>query len=176
MSKSLLERFDEDYIRNVFKTSNTVDECCKKLQTITKYVGKYAKLLNCEEDYKRIKNNKADPIHNYPDAYEKTKGEKGNCVFRIIPEIWIKYVLENKIECYKAWKVLKILVQTGYKEYKCECCGISEWNDKPISLQLHHINGNHKDNSLENIQILCPNCHTQTDNYGSKNTVEKRKC
>lgn len=48
MSVSLLDRYGEDYIRNVFKTSNTVDECCEKLQTIPKYVGYYAKELGCE--------------------------------------------------------------------------------------------------------------------------------
>lgn len=173
MSTSLLEKFGEDYIREVFKSSNTVNECCEKLQTITKYVSKYAKLLGCEEDYKRIKNNKLDPMHNYPDAYQKCKINNIGTI-KIIPEIWIKYVLENKITCDKSWKVLNVLVDTGYKEYKCECCGINEWNGKRITLQLHHKNGNHKDNSLENLEILCPNCHTQTDNYGSKNTSEKR--
>ncbi len=67
--------------------------------------------------------------------------------------------------------ILKRLVENGYKEYKCENpeCGISKWCGKGITLQVHHINGNHNDNRLENLQILCPNCHTQTDNYGSKN-------
>ena len=45
------------------------------------------------------------------------------------------------------------------------CCGITEWNNKPIVLQLHHIDGNHNNNNLENLQLLCPNCHSQTENY-----------
>lgn len=67
------------------------------------------------------------------------------------------------------------LFESGLKEYKCECCGISEWQGKPITLQVHHINGNHFDNSLENIQILCPNCHSQTDNYCAKNRSDKKQ-
>lgn len=63
----------------------------------------------------------------------------------------------------------------GYREYKCECCGISEWNNKPLTLQIHHINGDNKDNRLENIQILCPNCHTQTDNYARSNSTKSFK-
>lgn len=50
----------------------------------------------------------------------------------------------------------------------CEKCGIENWNNKPIVMQLHHINGDSKDNTLENLQLLCPNCHSQTDNYRNK--------
>lgn len=61
--------------------------------------------------------------------------------------------------------VIKRRLLNGYKKYKCECCGISEWNGKPIILQLHHINRNRRDDRLENLQLLCPNCHSQTDNF-----------
>lgn len=57
------------------------------------------------------------------------------------------------------------LVKENLIEDKCAICGISSWMNKPITLQLHHINGNHYDNRLENLQVLCPNCHSQTDNY-----------
>lgn len=61
------------------------------------------------------------------------------------------------------------LFSEGVKDQKCEICGQSnEWMGKPLSLQLHHINGNHRDNRLENLMILCPNCHTQTDNYSGR--------
>ena len=69
---------------------------------------------------------------------------------------------------YNRTKLKARLVKEGLKEYKCECCGITEWNGKPIALQLHHINGIHNDNRLSNLQLLCPNCHSQTENFGTK--------
>lgn len=64
------------------------------------------------------------------------------------------------------------LLKAKIKQNKCEKCGISEWCGKPISIQLHHIDGNRTNNSLENLIMLCPNCHSQTDNYCGKN-IEK---
>lgn len=55
------------------------------------------------------------------------------------------------------------------RPYQCECCGLTEWNEKPIRLQVHHIDGNRQHNTRDNLQILCPNCHSQTDNWCSKN-------
>lgn len=69
---------------------------------------------------------------------------------------------------YPSGKLLKRLFEERIKEQKCECCGITEWQNKPITLQLHHINGNHNDDRLANLMVLCPNCHSQTDNWGNK--------
>lgn len=66
-------------------------------------------------------------------------------------------------------KLKNRLLAEGLKEHKCEYCGIIEWNGKPAPIELDHINGNHHDNRLENLRILCPNCHAQTDTYRGKN-------
>lgn len=50
----------------------------------------------------------------------------------------------------------------------CEICGISNWQDKPIVLQIHHKDGNNKNNVINNLQLLCPNCHSQTETYSNK--------
>lgn len=57
----------------------------------------------------------------------------------------------------------------GLLEKKCSSCGITEWMGKPAPLQLDHINGTRSDNRIENLRILCPNCHSQTDTWTGKN-------
>lgn len=85
------------------------------------------------------------------------------------------YYIENRVNV-QSYKLLKKLLKEGYKENRCEVCGITEWNGKPITLQLHHIDGDHLNNSLENLQVICPNCHSQTDNFrGKANRTEKPK-
>ena len=60
------------------------------------------------------------------------------------------------------------LFRMGLKENKCEKCGLSEWQGEPLICELHHINGDSTDNRIENLIILCPNCHSQTDNFRNK--------
>lgn len=69
---------------------------------------------------------------------------------------------------YNRTKLRERLIKEGLKEAKCECCGITNWNGKELSFHLHHINGINTDNRLSNLQILCPNCHSQTENFGTK--------
>lgn len=66
------------------------------------------------------------------------------------------------------------LFRFGIKEKVCERCGRVEWEGEPIPLQVHHIDGDRTNNSIENLQILCPNCHALTDNYCGKNTKSRK--
>lgn len=73
-------------------------------------------------------------------------------------------------------KLKEKLFKSGLKENKCEICGLDTWLGRRLICQIHHINGDNTDNRLENLQILCPNCHSQTDNYcGHANTQNEEK-
>lgn len=73
-------------------------------------------------------------------------------------------------DTYRGRYNLKLrLLREGLKQNRCERCGLTEWCNQPLTLALHHINGKRNDNRLENLQLLCPNCHSQTRNFAGRN-------
>ena len=84
-------------------------------------------------------------------------------------------ILEGKHPTYPTSKITPRLIKEGYKTYNCEECGISEWQGKKISLELDHIDGINTNHSLNNLRLLCPNCHSQTDTYRSKKLKLNKK-
>ena len=73
-------------------------------------------------------------------------------------------------EAHIAEKIRRVLKE---QDDKCDICKTLNWNNKPLVFQLHHIDGNRFNNSRENLQYLCPNCHSQTDNFNSKKQQDK---
>lgn len=67
----------------------------------------------------------------------------------------------------KTWSIKPVIINRRW--YRCECCKNSEWMWKNIPLELHHIDWDSKNNTDKNLMLICPNCHTFTDNYKSKN-------
>ena len=75
-----------------------------------------------------------------------------------------------KPNCKHLRSVLRrYIIKNNLIPYKCAICGCIEWQGKTLSLELDHINGINNDNRLENLRFLCPNCHSQTTTYGSRN-------
>ena len=118
-------------------------------------------------------------------VHTKTTIRKGGTPFTI-KKLDVQQHLEKKrpIEDYLSNKVpmqsdkLKIrLINEGKLEDECGNCGLGSWLQDSIPLELDHVNGDHNDNRLRNLRLLCPNCHAQTDNYrvkkpGAKSAVD----
>lgn len=73
----------------------------------------------------------------------------------------------QKNTIYRSSTYLPALIEQ--RGHQCEQCGVTHWNNKPIALEVHHKDGNRTNNEKENLILLCPNCHAQTDNYNKSN-------
>lgn len=78
-------------------------------------------------------------------------------------------IMFSENSTYSNEAIKQRIVANDLFEYKCKKCGIKEWQGETIVLDLDHVNGNNRDNRLENLRYLCPNCHSQTDTYKGRN-------
>jgi Zn finger protein HypA/HybF involved in hydrogenase expression len=81
----------------------------------------------------------------------------------------LEEILQGKHPTYQTYKLKLRLISEGIKVNVCERCGVSEWNGSPLNCELDHIDGDRSNHRLENLKILCPNCHSQTPTFRSKN-------
>ena len=81
-------------------------------------------------------------------------------------------ILQKGVDC-SSYKLLHRLYKEGLKEPKCERCNITTWEGEQISFHLHHKDGDRLNNELNNLQVLCPNCHSLTDNFAGKNSKKE---
>lgn len=158
-----------EYLQQLFNKCDTYKEILINLQldpyagggyrTIKRYIKQY------HIDLTKFEENKAIAAH-----VRHLQLSKNN----------IKYTLDN-IFTHHTIKVSndtikKFMILSGMFEYKCDECNISDiYNNKPITLQVDHIDGNSKNDNIQNLRFLCPNCHSQTETFGSKNKANKKK-
>lgn len=76
---------------------------------------------------------------------------------------------------YSSAKLRCRLIASGLREKRCQSCQLETWNGRPIPLELDHIDGDRFNNLIENLRVICPNCHAQTPTYRGKNVRLRRK-
>lgn len=157
MPKSKVYQFTDDEFVNIVKQSDSFAECCRLLGLSDKGSNGPNKIKQrCEE------------LNITTEHFTRSARHQNKAKYSL-EEI----LIENS--SYTSMNRLKIrLFKEGLLEEKCAICGnLGEWNDKPLSLVIDHINGNHSDNRIENLRILCPNCHSQTETFAGKNKKSK---
>ena len=99
-------------------------------------------------------------------TYKGNKGMKGKKISnnRTHSSLYL-----NNGSLITSYKLKNKLIRDNIKEEKCEKCNLKTWNELKIPLELHHIDGEKNNNEITNLQLLCPNCHAQTNTYRSKN-------
>ena len=84
------------------------------------------------------------------------------------PKYELSKILVENSKYSNMTRLKERVLKANLLEYKCYNCGISNWQNKHLVLQLDHINGNNRDNRIENLRLLCPNCHSQTETFCGK--------
>lgn len=154
MTNKIYECTDEQFV-NLIKNSSNISEVLFKLGYSIK---------GNSWGFSQVKQRMTDLNLNFSDFKGKEPMRLANTKKEISTESLFR---EN---CKHQRTVLRRnIIKNNLIPYKCAICGLTEWNGKTLSLELDHINGINNDNRLENLRFLCPNCHSQTCTYGSRN-------
>lgn len=154
MENKIYKLSDEQFVELLKKSSNISEVLFKLGYTIKGNSWGFSqikrRMTDLNLDYSIFKGKQCVAVNNTTKAVKAEDILKENCKHQ--RNVLRKYVIKNNLI-----------------PYKCAICGCTEWHGKTLSLELDHINGLNNDNRLENLRFLCPNCHSQTSTYGSRN-------
>lgn len=151
MISKIYQVSDEDF-KKIVQQANTYSDCLRALGlgtnggSSTDILKKRIKELDCSTEHFNQKHKQS-----YQAKYLLDEILVENSSYANIASLKRRLINENRLE------------------YKCAICGLTQWLNKPISLQLDHINGINNDHRISNLRFLCPNCHSQTDTFAGKN-------
>jgi hypothetical protein len=151
-------KFTEEQIKNAVQQSLSIANVCRVLG-IRPCGGNYKTL------HHKIKTWNIDTSH------FTGQGWNIGLKFNPNPKQPLSEILIENSSYVTGTKLKKRLINEGVKKNICEICNLNSWMGKPLILELNHINGNNLDHRLENLQILCPNCHSQTSTHRGKNKL-----
>lgn len=147
---TIWSRYTEEEIKEIFESSTSYREAMMKLG--------YAVSGSAHETMKGlVKRFDLDVSHFTGKSQQK-------------PTVPIERYLNNEAKINSS-RLRPRLIKEGYFEHKCNRCGLTEWMGEPIPLELHHKDGDNLNNNLDNLEIICPNCHTFTDGYRNRTKI-----
>jgi len=150
---NLKHHYTKEVLSKICAESYSYRQCLEKMN-IVPAGGNYACLK------KHIELHNIDISHFTLQGWNKGK--------KFGPKRPIKDYLSNKAGI-QSWKLKRRLIKENILEHKCNNCKQKTWFNQLIPIELHHKDGNHLNNELSNLELLCPNCHALTDNYRAKN-------
>ena len=142
----------EDFIKKSIK-SNSIKELATELKVSTTSIKKLQHKLNCHPENLKFQG----------------RGIKRDFTSVLNGSV----IVENTQNKSITGTLKKFILKNNLKEHKCEECGLDTWNNKPLSLELDHTDGIRSNNKIENLKLLCPNCHSQTPTWRGRNKVKK---
>lgn len=125
-------------------------ENTKSMQAAAKYLGM------CYGSFRRLAQH-----YGIFDPNPSGKGIYKPKIFKAEKDVFKKFDYNVSRFTIKNWLLRE-------RNYRCEGCGLSEWRKEHLVLELEHINGDRRDNRKENLQLLCPNCHSQTETFRNR--------
>ena len=151
-----------EVLAKITKDSNSIAEIIRKCE-----------MISTGANYKTIKKRLNEENIDYSHIILGLDSNRNrNFIKEKIP---LEKVLVENSEYNRANIKKRLISELGWKKECAECENKGEWRGKKLSLQLDHINGNSKDNRIENLRFLCPNCHSQTDTFSGRFNL-KNKC
>ena len=169
MTRNIVARYTKDELETILEQSSSISDFMKRLgyanyqgnsrNTVKKNIEKFG----LSEKFESLK------IKGLKTSFQKIKN------IAISQALNPEEILTENSDINRT-TLKRVILRNKLIEYKCQRCGNeANWLGESLTLQLHHINGNSRDNRLENLCWLCPNCHSQTDNFGSKNSSVVRE-
>jgi hypothetical protein len=146
-------KYSVGQLKEAVKTSNSIAQVLSKLG-----------IVPAGGNYQTVKRR----INKYGFDTSHFKGQSWNKGRTIGPKKPLQFYLK-KDTVVQSFRLKLRLIAEEIFEHKCCGCSLIEWLGNPIPLELHHKDGDHYNNEIDNLELLCPNCHALTDNYRGKN-------
>ena len=155
--RSKLYDIPKDELQQLCDSSSSKAEILDKLK-MSRHGGNHATLKKVFDEYQ------IDETKLNQNKYNHTV----NHMKQIHSRVPIEDIIYSTNYRFQSSRLKDRLIEEGYKKHQCENCLKTVWLGQPIPLQLHHKDGNHNNNYIDNLQLLCPNCHTLTDTFAGK--------